>query len=33
VGALQVLSAKGLQKVTSSEVSVRPAQQHTAANP
>lgn len=31
VGALQVLSAQGLQKVTSSEVSVRPAQQPAAA--
>ena len=33
VGALQVLSAQGLQKVTSSEVSVRPAQPPAAANP
>ena len=30
VGALQVLSAQGLQKVTSSEVSVRPAQMSAA---
>jgi BirA family biotin operon repressor/biotin-[acetyl-CoA-carboxylase] ligase len=33
VGALQVLSAQGLHKVTSSEVSVRPAQQPTANKP
>lgn len=31
VGALQVLGAQGLQKVNSSEVSVRPAQQPTVA--
>jgi BirA family biotin operon repressor/biotin-[acetyl-CoA-carboxylase] ligase len=33
VGALQVLSAQGLQKVTSAEVSVRPAQKPTPLKP